>query len=152
MDSHPNLVKTTVAVAPSPASSGTTLSVPSGHGSKFSSFPFNIAIWPAGEDPTWLNCEIGRLTGQSGDVLTFSRAQEGTSARAIIVGDNIAVSVTQKNFTDIETAISTLQTSGDMRAADYGGIAPIWTPVGSLGVDKDTVTGQIWFYSGGAWE
>jgi hypothetical protein len=43
-------------------------------------------------------------------------------------------------------------TLGDVRAADYLGVAPVWVPVGTLGIAKDTVTKQIWFYSAGAWE
>lgn len=39
----------------------------------------------------------------------------------------------------------------NMQAADYSGIAPTWTPTGSLGVAIDTVTEQIWWYYAGAW-
>lgn len=102
MDAHPNLAYSTVAVAPSPAVSGTTLDVASGDGALFASFPFNATVWPAGEQPTVDNAEIVRITGRSTDTLTIDRAEEGTVARTIVVGDQIAVTITAKTLTDVE--------------------------------------------------
>lgn len=39
----------------------------------------------------------------------------------------------------------------DMRAADYGGVAPLWVPTGTLGNAVDTVTEQVWWYYSGSW-
>ena len=56
--------------------------------------------------PTPSNAEIVRVTAVAGDTLTITRAQEGTSARTVIIGDQIAATVTVKTFTDIETAFA----------------------------------------------
>lgn len=102
MDSHPNFAYSTVSVAPSPASSGTSLTVATGDGALFATQPFNAVVWPTSVQPLTSNAEIIRITGRASDVLTITRAQEGTSARTIVVGDQIAVVLTKKVLTDIE--------------------------------------------------
>ena len=111
MDTHPNFAYSTVATAPSPASSGTSLVVASGDGALFADFPFNATIWPADEQPTDDNAEIVRITGRSTDTLTIERAAEGTVARTVVVGDQIAVTITKKVFTDVEACINYLNYS-----------------------------------------
>lgn len=106
-DGHKNFSYSTVATAPSPASSGTSLTVASGDGSKFPAVPFNATVWPASTQPTTANAEIVRVTAISTDTLTITRAQESTSARSIIVGDQIAATITSKVITDIEAATIT---------------------------------------------
>lgn len=101
-DSHKNLAYSTVATAPSPASSGTSLVVASGHGTRFPTVPFNATVWPSGEIPTPANAEIVRVTNISTDTLTIDREEESTSARTILVGDQIAATITAKTLTDIE--------------------------------------------------
>lgn len=103
-DGHANFAYSTVATAPSPATSGTSLTVATGDGSKFPAPPFNATVWPAGTQPTSANAEIVRVTaGPTGsDTFTITRAQEGSSARSIGVGDQIDASITKKMFTDIE--------------------------------------------------
>lgn len=64
--------------------------------------PFNATIWPTAAQPTPLNAEIVRVTGIATDTLTIVRTQEGTSARTVVVGDQIAATVTDKTLTDIE--------------------------------------------------
>lgn len=102
-DSHYNFGYSTIATAPSPASSGTQLTVASGDGSDFSPGTYNATIWPAGSQPLDDNAEIVRVTGISGDILQIQRAQENTTARTILVGDQIASSITAKNFSNIES-------------------------------------------------
>ena len=101
-DAHANLAYSTVATAPSPASSGTSLVVATGDGSRFPAVSFNALVWPIGAIATPANSEIVRVTNISSDTLTITRAQESTSARSIIVGDQIAATATAKTFTDIE--------------------------------------------------
>ncbi len=101
-DAHKNFAYSTVATAPSPAASGTELVVASGNGTLFPAVPFNATVWPTGVQPTSANAEILRVTGISTDTFTIERTQEGTSARTIVVGDQIAASITAKTFTDIE--------------------------------------------------
>jgi hypothetical protein len=52
------------------------------------------------------NAEIIRVTARTGDVLTINRAQEGTSAIAIVSGFKIANTITNLVFTQLEAAIS----------------------------------------------
>lgn len=107
-DPHKNLAYSTVAVAPSPAGSGTSLTVATGHGSRFpapGAQGYSCTVWPIGAIPTPANAEIVRVTAVVGDVLTITRVEEGTSARTILVGDQFANTVTQKVLEDIEAAL-----------------------------------------------
>lgn len=107
-DAHANLAISQVATAPSPATSGTSLVVTTGHGGRFPAVPFNAPVWPAGGLPDPSNAEIVRVTARTSDTLTIVRAQEGTTARAIVVGDRIAAGITAKTLTDIETPTATV--------------------------------------------
>jgi|ERR1051325_1852395 hypothetical protein len=102
MDAHKNFAYSLVATAPSPATSGTSLVVTGGTGALFPAVPFNATIWPIGVQPTSANAEIVRVTGRSTDTLTIVRAQEGSSARTIVIGDQIAATITVKTVTDLE--------------------------------------------------
>ncbi len=107
LDAHKNFAYSTVATAPSPASSGLALSVAAGDGTKFPAVPFNATVWPAGVQPSTANAEIVRVTLIATDTFTITRAQESTSARSIVVGDQIAATITAKTLTDVETNIGT---------------------------------------------
>ena len=99
-DAHKNLAFSTVTTAPTPATSGTSLIVTSS--STFPAVPFNATIWPVNVQPTTSNAEIVRVTAIASNTFTITRAQESSTARAIIVGDQIAATITAKTFTDIE--------------------------------------------------
>ncbi len=101
-DAHKNFAYSTVATAPSPAASGTSLVVASGNGTLFPAVPFNATIWPTGVQPTAANAEIVRVTNISTDTFTITRTQEGSSARTVVVGDQIAATITAKTLADIE--------------------------------------------------
>ncbi len=101
-DSHKNFSYSTVATAPSPATSGTSLVVAAADGTKFPTVPFNATVWPAATQPTAANAEIVRVTTISTDTFTITRAQESSSARTVVVGDQIAATVTAKTLTDVE--------------------------------------------------
>ena len=103
MDAHKNFAYSLITVAPAPASSGTSMTV--ADGTVFPSAPFNATVWPVDELPLAANAEIVRVTNIAGNVLTVTRAQESSSARTIVVGDQIAATVTNKTLTDIESAI-----------------------------------------------
>ena len=107
-DTHANFVVSTVAVAPSPATSGTTLTLYSGSGSIFPTPPFNIVISPNSSGASIASAEICRVTGKTGDVLTIARAQESSTIRSIQVGDIISVAITAKIFQDIENALNSI--------------------------------------------
>lgn len=102
-DLHANFAVSTVATAPSPATSGTSLVVAAAEGSRFPTVPFNATVWPAGVQPTPANAEIVRVTVVSTDTFTITRTQESTSARTVVVGDQIAATITKKTLTDAET-------------------------------------------------
>jgi hypothetical protein len=109
-DAHSNFGVSSVAVAPSPATTGTSLTVATGEGTRFPAVPFNATLAPAGVLATPANAEIVRVTARSGDVLTITRAQEGSVARAVVVGDLCVASITAKALTDIETTAARTDT------------------------------------------
>lgn len=108
-DPHANFAYSTVATAPSPATTGTSLILAVGEGVRFpdpaSVGAYNCTIWPVGSLPTTANAEIVRVTAKSTDTLTIDREEEGSTARTVIVGDQIAMTITKKTLTDIENAI-----------------------------------------------
>lgn len=180
VDKHRNLAYSTVATAPSPATTGTSLDVAANQGKLFPEPPFNATVWPQGVQPTAANAEVVRVTAITNDTLTIERQQEGfvgrststgssdltdlaqfwrtdqwvdyivtsggktgpvvsntpseltisfgwsgggspaagleyninTPARTIVVGDQIAATVTEKAFSDIEHVLETAHTIG----------------------------------------
>lgn len=104
-DSHANLAHSSVAVAPSPGLSGTTLTLAAGEGARFPAANFPIIIYPTGSAPLATVTEIGYCTSRTGDVLTFTRtAEAGGINRDIQVGDIVVAAITKKTITDIEAA------------------------------------------------
>jgi len=99
-DKLANFAYSTVATAPSPASSGTSLVVQSGDGALFPAVPFSVVVWPANQKPLSTNAEILRVTSVSTDTFTIVRQSEGTSARSIQVGDQIAQNITERMIED----------------------------------------------------
>ncbi len=109
-DLHKNFAYSTIATAPSPAASGTSLVVAAGQGALFPVTPFNATIWPTGVQPTSSNAEIVRVTNISTDTFTITRTQEGTNARTVVVGDQIAATITAQTLTDVEGALPSVIT------------------------------------------
>lgn len=101
-DAHKNFGYSTVATPPAPAASGGSLVVAAGEGADFPAVPFNAVVWPVGALPRSSSAEVVRVTARVGDTLTITRAQEGSAARTILVGDAIADAITAKVLTDIE--------------------------------------------------
>lgn len=108
-DAHQNWAYGTVATAPSPATSGTTLVLTAGHGARFPTPPFNAVVWQAGVSALATNAEVVRVTAKSTDTLTITRAQEGSVARTIVAGDQFAAAITAKALTDTEAAIGKIE-------------------------------------------
>ena len=92
MDAVSNFGYSTVSVAPSPTTSGTSLTVTTNSG--WPTPPFNAVVWPANTQPLVANAEIVRVTANASGVFTITRAQESTSAIAIVVGYQIANAIT----------------------------------------------------------
>jgi len=101
-DAHKNFAYSTVATAPSPASSGTSLVLAAGGGALMPTVPFNAVIWPVGVQPLASNAEVTRVTNISTDTLTIVRQQEGSSARTVVVGDQFAANITMAVLNDME--------------------------------------------------
>ena len=104
-DNHTNFAYSTVATAPTPnAQTSTNLSVQAGDGAKFPTVPFNCTVWPIGAQPLSTTAEIITVTSKgTGDNWTITRtAETGGVNRSIVVGDQIAATLTKKTFTDIE--------------------------------------------------
>jgi hypothetical protein len=117
-DPHINFAYSSVATAPSPATSGLSLVLATGDGAKFpASGAFNVTVWATSAQPTTANAEIVRVASRSGDTFTLAaRAQEtafgGPAARTIVVGDQVALTETAKTLQDIEaTAFPVVQTT-----------------------------------------
>jgi len=131
-DAHKNLAIAAVATAPSPAPSGVSLTVGAGEGARFPVPPFNATVWPATALPTPVNAEVVRVTALAGDTFTLTRAQEGTTARAILPGDLIAATITAKTITDVEAALVPLDNAG------------VWVDVPYNPANYKTVAGATW--------
>jgi hypothetical protein len=102
IDPVANFPFSTVATAPSPATSGGSLVVAAGGGASFpSAGGFNAIICPVGVQPTATNAEVVRVTVISTDTFTITRAQETSTARTVLVGDQIFLSITAKMLTDL---------------------------------------------------
>lgn len=130
-DSHKNFGYSTVA-ATAPAISGTTMVLASNF-SPAPTPPFNIVVWPAAVNPTSSNAEVCRVTANSSGTLTIVRAQEGSSGRNIIVGDQVSAAITAKTITDIEARVSRID-ANVFYVEDYGAVGD--------GVTNDTAAIQ----------
>lgn len=139
VDAHKNFAYSTIATAPSPADTGTSLVVAAGDGTKFPTVPFNVTIWPTGVQPLTSNAEIVRVTAIATDTFTITRAQEGSTARSIIVGDQIAATITAKTLTDAEDHNILSATHSDSLAASVvrgdliiGNSTPVWSRLAGI--------------------
>lgn len=85
-----NFATGTVLVAPSPATSGTSLQVQSGEGAAFPTAPFYATVWPDNTLPTLANAEVVLVTAKSTDTFTITRAQKEPTAKSIAVNWRIS--------------------------------------------------------------
>lgn len=142
-DAHKNLAVATIVTPPAPAASGTTVTVGAGEGARFPAAPFNATVWPVDMAPSPVTAEVVRVTARTGDQLTITRAQEGTTARAVIAGDQIAATITAKVLTDLESGVNfpQLATTG---VAAIGGLLRLNEPANQvLRVDRPGNAGAI---------
>jgi hypothetical protein len=124
-DAAKNFADAVVATPPSPASSGTSLTVAAGFGARFPAVPFNAVIAPANARPSLENAEIVRVTAVAGDVFTITRAQESTSARTVIAGDYISALITAGVWSTVAAGLilhnARTGTAETLSLADAGG-------------------------------
>jgi len=123
----------TSKLASSLTTGATTLAVTTGEGSKFPSptggdwFPLTL-IKSSGA------LEILRCTARSGDVLTVTRAQEGTAAQAFSAGDRVEVRLTKAVIDAIVQQINDLTNSALLDANNLSDLENAATARGNLGL------------------
>lgn len=131
-DAHANFAGGIVTVAPSPAIAGLTMTVSPAAGVVLPATPFNAVVAPASVAPSAAVAEIVRVTNVASGVWTMARAQEGSSARTILVSDQVLVGFTAKVLTDIETtanAAAISQIPVALKATPYSANANEFVPV-----------------------
>lgn len=140
-DAINNFGITTVTVAPSPALSGTTITLALANGP---GFPCQAVVWPADAQPIASNAEIVTVTGTSGGTtFTIVREQEGTDARTIVVGDQFAANITAKTLTDIQGATQAYY-AGGMNSSVLGSLE-MRGPISSLPSVTQTFSSVVTF-------
>ena len=100
--------------------SATSITVASGQGALFPSLTgseyFRATLIDASN-----NLEIVKVTARSSDVLTVTRAQESTSARAFATGDRIELRITAQSLLDVSTQITALGSDLGLNSNDITG-------------------------------
>lgn len=94
-----------VVTAPSPAISGTSLTLQVGEGARMPAVPFSATAHPMSEMPTLDNAEKLLVTNITGDTLTIVRAQGETTAKPIEAGWRVSNALFAD---DIATALADL--------------------------------------------
>lgn len=137
MDDFRNFAVSTVALAPTPPTTGTSLTVASGAGVYFPVAPFNVIVCPAETLPMATNAEIVRVTAKAGDVFTILRMQEGSQVRVIVAGDQIYAGLTEKLIDDLFAAMTPGPQGPIGPAGPTGATGPPGPqgPEGTAGVD-----------------
>jgi hypothetical protein len=137
-----NFATSTVATAPTPAASGTSLVVAAGTGSRFFAGP--ASVYPAGSTPTPANAEVVNITAVSTDTLTITRQAESSSARTIVAGDVIQQGVTAGMWDGLSAVSSVVGQTGAVTGAQ---ILADTTVAAALAAKADAIT----FTDKGAW-
>ena len=84
-----NLALGYVKTAPSPATTGTSLTLETGEGARFpetTTESFYVTLAPADANAHSENSEVVEVTDRTGDVLTIVRGRRGTTAQSVAVG------------------------------------------------------------------
>jgi hypothetical protein len=102
------------------SSSATSITLTSGQGARFPTLSAGDYFYATLID-TSNNLEIVKCTARSTDVLTVTRAQESTTARAYSTGDRIEIRLTAQTFLD--AAIS----DGDKGDITVSSTGTVWT-------------------------
>ena len=100
--------------------SATSITLASGDGAKFPSLTgseyFRATLIDASN-----NLEIVKVTARSSDVLTVTRAQESTTARAFATGDRIELRITAQSLLDAATTLTSLAADLGLNSNDITG-------------------------------
>ena len=126
-------------LAASITSSDTSITVASGHGARFPSLGAGDYFYATLIDAS-NNLEIVKCTARSSDVLTVTRGQESTTARAYAIADRIELRVTAQGITDatdIDTALPS-QTSNSGKYLTTDGTNSSWGVVNQYSLPSQT--------------
>lgn len=99
-----NLALGYVKTAPSPATTGTSLTLETNEGARFpttTTESFYVTLMPADENPNSDNSEVVEVTDRTGDVLTIVREQRGTTAQNVSVGWIVLNSVYKEDLENL---------------------------------------------------
>ena len=119
------------------SNSDTSITVVSGGGTKFPSLT-GSEYFRATLIDTSNNLEIVKVTARSGNVLTVTRAQESTTARAFSSGDRIELRITAQSLLDAATTLTSLAADLDLNSNNITGTGAI-SCSGDLTIDTSTL-------------
>lgn len=156
MANKKDFATSTVLTAPSPADSGTSLVVASGHGARFPAAPFYIVAHPPSEMPTLDNAEKILVTAKSTDTFTLDRAEGDPTAKEIEAGwrvsntlflddipdtfDDLSDGTTNKAFTStLKTKLDGIEAAADVTDAGNVGSSIYGATAKTTLADADTV-------------
>jgi hypothetical protein len=166
MSNKKDFATSTVLTAPSPATSGTSLVIQSGHGARFPTAPFYVTAHPPSEFPTLDNAEKLLVSSKSTDTFTIARGEADTDAKPIEAGwrisnalflddipdtfDDLTDGTTNKAFTStLKTKLDGIEASADVTDAtnvDAAGAtmnADTNVKSNSWVVDEDTLSSNV---------
>lgn len=83
----------------------TTLEVYTGDGALFPAVPFYLTISPKNKWSRKINSEIVLVTARTGDTLTITRAQKGTTAMDFSYGDLLANGIYKEDLDELQSAV-----------------------------------------------
>ena len=114
IDPVSNLLVSTIATAPDPADTGTSFVVTTDEGALFpdpaEDGEYNLIIYPPDTQIVRANSTMVRVTGRTTDTFTVTRDVEDSNSREVVVGDKVAMVISAKMFTDIDSALGTIPT------------------------------------------
>ena len=114
----------TILTPPSPATSGTTIVLQTGHGARFPATPFMVTVHPPSEFPTLDNAEKLEVTARTDDTLTVLRAQGSTTAKSIEAGWRISnnlflADIPVVDSTTVDAAGATMNTDTNVKTNSW---------------------------------
>lgn len=142
---------------------GAVVSVPDRNNSALISTATTTSVMLSPAASTSRNLKFGsfRNNHATDDNVVKIQHTDGTNIEVIwkgvlSAGESVIIDanghVTVYSSSGIPKTIQTSSVLSDQRAADYSGVAPTWTPTGTLGFAVDLVTHQQWTYYAGQWQ
>jgi hypothetical protein len=137
-----------VATAPSPAASGTSLTLETGQGARFpntSGGTYICVVKQTNLPATPDNAEVVLVTSHdpANDNFTIDRAEEGSGARTVVTGDEFYLSPTDGVWDQLDV----LTTKGDLLSQSAAGVyarLAVGTNTYLLSADSGETTGLKW--------